>query len=233
MFTGLARAHTLPCSRARETCRQGCQVRANGAVHASHNRERDALCMVGHKRERVLGQVGRAVNAAARDFAREAAQLENGGGEKPPPNVSWSSRLKLPSLRCCRRRSCLVWVGDGGLPAVAQLRAQRSGADTPRLRQSANHRERLISSCPRRTSSNYNVYLASPRKRKILASGSCSSLAGHQIAMIVIWRPMPSAHPSPGLPCSRLALPSAPPSPRLPCSRLAHQTCYRLPRLAL
>ena len=26
-----------PCSRARETCRQGCQVRANGAVHASHN----------------------------------------------------------------------------------------------------------------------------------------------------------------------------------------------------
>ena len=28
----------------------------------------------------------RAVNAAARDFAREAAQLENGGvGEKPPP----------------------------------------------------------------------------------------------------------------------------------------------------
>jgi len=43
------------------------------AVHASHNRERDALCMVGHKRERVLGRVGRAVNAAARDFAREAA----------------------------------------------------------------------------------------------------------------------------------------------------------------
>jgi len=38
----------LPCSRARETCRQGCQVRANGAIHASHNRERDALCMVGH-----------------------------------------------------------------------------------------------------------------------------------------------------------------------------------------
>ena len=33
---------------------QGCQVRANGAVHASHNRERDALCMVGHKRKRVL-----------------------------------------------------------------------------------------------------------------------------------------------------------------------------------
>ena len=34
-------------------------------------RETDALCMVGHKRERVLGRVGRAVNAAARDFARE------------------------------------------------------------------------------------------------------------------------------------------------------------------
>ena len=38
-----------------------------------------SLCMVGNKRERVLGRAGRAVNAAARDFAREAAQLENGG----------------------------------------------------------------------------------------------------------------------------------------------------------
>jgi len=55
--------------------------------------------LVGHKRERVLGRVGRAVDAVARDFAREAAQLENGGvGEKPPPNVSWSSRLKLLRL---------------------------------------------------------------------------------------------------------------------------------------
>jgi len=64
--------------------------------------ERDALCMVGHKSERVLGRVGRAVNAAARDFAREAAQLKNGGGEKPPPNVSWSSRLKLLRLSPAR-----------------------------------------------------------------------------------------------------------------------------------
>ena len=48
----------------------------------AQQRERDALCMVGHKRERVLGRVGRAVNAAARDFAREAAQLENGGGRE-------------------------------------------------------------------------------------------------------------------------------------------------------
>ena len=38
--------------------------------------------MVGHKRKRVLGRVGRAVDAAARDFAREAAQLENGGGRE-------------------------------------------------------------------------------------------------------------------------------------------------------
>ena len=38
--------------------------------------------MVGHKRERRLGRVGRAVNAAARDFAREASQLENGGGRE-------------------------------------------------------------------------------------------------------------------------------------------------------
>ena len=42
----------------------------------------DALCMVGHKGERVLGRVGRAVDAAARDFAHEAAQLENGGGRE-------------------------------------------------------------------------------------------------------------------------------------------------------
>ena len=51
-------------------------------------------------KERVLGRVGRAVDAAARDFAREAAQLEirTAVGEKPPPNVSWSSRLKLLRL---------------------------------------------------------------------------------------------------------------------------------------
>ena len=29
-----------------------------------------------------VGRVGRAVNAAVRDFAREAAQLENGGGRE-------------------------------------------------------------------------------------------------------------------------------------------------------
>ena len=38
--------------------------------------------MVGHKRKRVLGRVGCAVDAAARDLAREAAQLENGGGRE-------------------------------------------------------------------------------------------------------------------------------------------------------
>ena len=43
---------------------------------------RSAWGLVGHKRERVLGRVGFAVNAAARDFAREAAQLENGGGRE-------------------------------------------------------------------------------------------------------------------------------------------------------
>ena len=37
--------------------------------------------MVGHKRERVLGRVGRAVNAAARDFAREGRRsLRTAGG---------------------------------------------------------------------------------------------------------------------------------------------------------
>ena len=40
------------------------------------------MYVVGHERERVLGRVGRAVDAAARDFAREAAQLENGGGRE-------------------------------------------------------------------------------------------------------------------------------------------------------
>merc|ERR1712216_895129 len=53
-----------------------------GSCLAQQREQRDALCMVGHKRERVLGRVGRAVNAAARDFAREAAQLENGGGRE-------------------------------------------------------------------------------------------------------------------------------------------------------
>ena len=65
------------------------------------NRERNALCMVGHKKDgaSTWASIGRAVNAAVRDFAREAAQLENPAvGEKPPPNVSWSSRLKLLRL---------------------------------------------------------------------------------------------------------------------------------------
>ena len=38
--------------------------------------------MVRHERERVLRRVVRAVDAAARNFAREAAQLENGGGRE-------------------------------------------------------------------------------------------------------------------------------------------------------
>ena len=48
----------------------------------AQQRERDALCMVRHERERVLRRVGRAVDAAARSFAREAAQLENSGGRE-------------------------------------------------------------------------------------------------------------------------------------------------------
>ena len=56
--------------------------------------------MVGHKRERVLGRVGCAVNAAARDFAREAAQLENGGGREAAAErlVEQQERLKLLRL---------------------------------------------------------------------------------------------------------------------------------------
>ena len=66
--------------------------------------------MVGHKRERVLGRVGRAVDAAARDLAREAAQLENSGGREAAaerlveqqvevervsslPGISWSAAM--------------------------------------------------------------------------------------------------------------------------------------------
>ena len=46
-------------------------------------REMRSAWLVGHKRKRVLGRVGRAVvDAAARGFAREAAQLENGGGRE-------------------------------------------------------------------------------------------------------------------------------------------------------
>ena len=61
-------------------------------------REIDALCMVGHKRERVLGRVGCAVNAAARDFAREAAQLENGGGREAAAERLVEQQLKLLRL---------------------------------------------------------------------------------------------------------------------------------------
>ena len=55
--------------------------------------------MVGHKRKRVLGRVGRAVDAAARDLAREAAQLENSGGrEAAAERLVEQSRLKLLRL---------------------------------------------------------------------------------------------------------------------------------------
>ena len=59
----------MPCSRARETCRQGCQVRANGAVHASHNRERDALCMVGHVCRIVNGKQWRRASTPSEPLA--------------------------------------------------------------------------------------------------------------------------------------------------------------------
>ena len=57
--------------------------------------------MVGHKRERVLGRVGRAVNAAgprARDFAREAAQLENGGGREAAAERLVEQRVEVVAL---------------------------------------------------------------------------------------------------------------------------------------
>ena len=57
---------------------------SNGAVHASlhKEREREMRSAWWDIKESVLGRVGRAVDAAARDFAREVAQLENGGGRE-------------------------------------------------------------------------------------------------------------------------------------------------------
>ena len=60
--------------------------------------------MVGHKRERVLGRVGRAVNAAARDFVREAAQLENGGGREAAAERLVEQQVEVDSC-CARQRS--------------------------------------------------------------------------------------------------------------------------------
>ena len=85
--------------------------------------------MVGHKRERVLGRVGRAVNAAARDFAREAAQLENGGGREAAAERLVEQQVEVVALdkldrvvvETAMRRDVAVagLVGEGlaGLPA--------------------------------------------------------------------------------------------------------------------
>ena len=62
--------------------------------------------MVGHKRERVLGRVGRAVDAAARDFAREAAQLENGGGREAAAERLVEQQVEVVALDKCTPGAC-------------------------------------------------------------------------------------------------------------------------------
>ena len=64
--------------------------------------------MVGHKRERVLGRVGRAVNAAARDFARKAAQLENGGGREAAAERLVEQQVEV-ALRLTKTKKIASW----------------------------------------------------------------------------------------------------------------------------
>ena len=54
---------------------------------------------VGHKRERVLGRVGRAVNAAARDFARARRRsLKNGGGREAAAERLVEQQIEVVAL---------------------------------------------------------------------------------------------------------------------------------------
>ena len=94
--------------------------------------------MVGHKRERVLGRVGRAVNAAARDFAREAAQLENGGGREAAAERLVEQQVEVVALdkdrvvvetamRLDVAVAGLVGEGLAGLPARLAAHVQAAG----------------------------------------------------------------------------------------------------------
>ena len=94
--------------------------------------------MVGHKRERVLGRVGCAVNAAARDFAREAAQLENGGGREAAAERLVEQQVEVVALdkdrvvvetamRLDVAVAGLVGEGLAGLPARLAAHVQAAG----------------------------------------------------------------------------------------------------------
>ena len=48
--------------------------------------------------ERELGREGRAVDAAARDLAREAAQLENGGGREAAAECLVEQQVEVVAL---------------------------------------------------------------------------------------------------------------------------------------
>ena len=86
--------------------------------------------MVGHKRERVLGRVGRAVNAAARDFAREAAQLENGGGREAAAERLVEQQVEVVGHRCGQVTpdATNVLSGQFGWRTVARLHQMRPDA---------------------------------------------------------------------------------------------------------
>ena len=99
--------------------------------------------MVGHKRERVLGRVGRAVNAAARDFAREAAQLENGGGREAAAERLVEQQVEVVALdkdrvvvetamRLDEAVAVLVVEGLAGLPARLACSPCLGGGPSPR-----------------------------------------------------------------------------------------------------
>ena len=91
------------------------EVRANGAVHASHNRERDALCMVGHKRERVLGRVGRAVCKCCR--AQKFCFLHD-----PLSRHCSLAGYRVPAASCC----LLTDVAAQGSPLAANTNGTQS-----------------------------------------------------------------------------------------------------------
>ena len=86
-------------------------------------------------RERVLGRVGRAIDAAARSFAREAAQLENGGGREAAAErvkvVKTQARAQVneyeKELHVAISRAALAKsIAAGGLSALKALRTSLS-----------------------------------------------------------------------------------------------------------
>ena len=90
--------------------------------------------MVGHKRERVLGRVGRAVDAAARDFAREAAQLENGGGREAAAERLVEQQVEVVALdkdRVVVETAMRLWLCACFVKVVGVGQAQGGATENP------------------------------------------------------------------------------------------------------